>query len=207
MQITSKKQLDFFIAADRMINRGNFHLLLSEHIKHIFMPDNIMNYLIAMRKTSFYNYKKGKGINSKLKYLYYHRRYCRLGEKLGFSIGYNVFGYGLRIPHYGTIVVGGSNRIGNYAVLHTSICISNNGKDIGDGLYCSTGAKITSPLTLGNNISIGANSLVNKSYNGDNALIGGVPAVFIKEEEAWYIRDHNDHKVNEIEKLRKQYGL
>ena len=143
MQITSKKQLDFYIAADRMINRGNFHLSLAERIKHLLMPDNIMNYLIAMRKTSFYNYKKNKGIYCKLKYLYYHRRYCRLGEKLGFSIGYNVFGYGLRIPHFGTIVVGRSNHIGNYAVLHTSICISNNERHIGDGFYFSTGAKMT----------------------------------------------------------------
>lgn len=65
---------------------------------------------------------------------------------MGITIVYNVFGYGLVIPHYGTIVVGESNNIGNYAVLHTSTCISSNGKIIGNGLYLSTGAKITSIL-------------------------------------------------------------
>ncbi len=47
-----------------------------------------------------------------------------LGMKLGYSIGYKCFSYGLVLPHYGTIVVGNSNRIGKYAVLHTSTCIT-----------------------------------------------------------------------------------
>lgn len=45
------------------------------------------------------------------------------------------------IPHYGTIVVGGTNIIGNFAVLHTSTYITANHKIIGNGLYLSTGAK------------------------------------------------------------------
>ena len=122
---------------------------------------------------------------------------------MGFSIGYNVFGYGLVIPHYGTIVVGGTNQIGNYAVLHTSICISDNGKEIGDGFYCATGVKITSKLTLGDNVSVGANSLVNKSYKENNVLIGGAPARVIKTEAPWYVRDNFEQKVNDIEKLKK----
>lgn len=62
--------------------------------------------------------------------------------KLGFTISENVFGYGLVIPNYGTIVVGSGNQIGNYSVLHTSTCISAGRKRIGDGLYLSTGAKV-----------------------------------------------------------------
>lgn len=68
-------------------------------------------------------------------------RYKSLGIKLGFTIPINVFGYGLVIPHYGTIVVGAGNTIGNYAVLHTSTCITAGNKIIGDALYLSTGAK------------------------------------------------------------------
>ena len=205
MQITTKLQLKFFIQADYMMNCGKFKPSLKDRLKNIFLPDNIMRYLVAMRKTSYY--KNGMGIFAHLKYLYYYRKYCKLGERLGFSIGYDVFGYGLRIPHYGTIVVGGSNRIGNYSVLHTSICISDNEKRIGNALYCSTGAKLTSHLVLGNGISIGANSLVNKGYEGDNALIAGSPASYKKDAETWYVRDHNEQKVSKIENLRKQYGL
>ena len=115
---------------------------------------------------------------------------------MGFTIGYDVFGYGLTIPHYGTIVVGSSNKIGNYSVLQTSTCISNNGKIIGDGLYCATGVKMTSSIILGNNISVGANSLVNKSFESGNALIGGVPAKFIKEKGEWYSGSVHEVRVN-----------
>ena len=126
---------------------------------------------------------------------------------LGFSIGCDTLGYGVKIPHYGTIVIGESNRIGNYAVLHTSTCISDNGKIIGDGLYLSTGAKITSKIKLGNNISIGANSLVNKDCEQDNVLLGGMPAKVIRQEDAWYIRDSYEDRVEMIEKLKEKYGV
>lgn len=205
MKITSKKQLDFVIQADLMINKGKFRLSLIDRIKNIIVPDHIISFLISMRKVSYY--KNGGGIFGKLNYIVFNYRYHKLGERLGFSIGCDVFGYGLRIPHYGTIVVGGSNLIGNYAVLHTSICISDNKKIIGDGFYCSTGAKLTSQLILGNNISIGANSLVNKSYEGNNALIGGMPAKYIKEIQPWYIGDTYKQRINRIEELKKQYGL
>lgn len=146
----------------------------------------------------------GGGIINKAKFLYYYRKYTLLGVKLGFSIGYDVFGYGLKIPHNGTIVVGSSNRIGNFAVLHTSTCITDNGKNIGDGLYLSTGAKITSSKELGNNVTIGANSLVNKTFEGDNLLIGGIPAKPLKESDSWYVRDAYEARVKLVEDLKKK---
>lgn len=134
------------------------------------------------------------------------RQYCRLGEKLGFSIGCDSLGYGVVIPHYGTIVVGGAPRIGNYAVLHTSTCISDNKKMIGDGLYLSTGAKITSEITLGNNISIGANSVVNKSYAGNNALIAGAPAKYIKDKGPWFDGKYL-WRMEQVEILKQQMSI
>lgn len=125
--------------------------------------------------------------------------------KLGFSIGKDVFGYGLVIPHYGTIVVGGSNHCGNYCVLHTSTCISDNGKEIGDALYLATGAKVTSKCKIGDNVSVGANSVVNKDFEEGNVMIAGAPARIIKDAEAWYVRDGSAYKskVEKIENLKK----
>lgn len=139
-------------------------------------------------------------------YALYLRRKVRLGEKLGFSIGTDSLGYGVVIPHYGTIVVGAKPRIGNYAVLHTSTCISDNKKVIGDGLYLSTGAKITSEIVLGNNISVGANSVVNKSYSDDNAMIAGAPAHFIKEQEPWY-NDGYYSRYLQVEALKQKMNI
>lgn len=154
----------------------------------------------------FQKCREGGGIWNKTLYIHHLIKYQKLGIRLGFSIGYNVFGYGLVIPHYGTIVVGESNRCGNYAVLHTSTCISDNGKVIGDGLYLSTSAKITSKLQLGNNVSIGTNSLVNKSINKDNALIAGQPAFSIRDSEPWYIRDGEIYckRVKQVDELYDQ---
>ena len=188
-----------------MMNRGKFRPSFFDRLCHIVFPDYIMTYLAAMRKVCYY--KNRRGVLNRFKYLFYHKRFSSYGLKLGFSIGYDVFGYGLLIPHYGTIVVGSPNQIGNYAVLHTSICITGNGKVIGDGLYCATGAKITSPIVLGNSISVCANSVVNKSFERGNALIGGMPACFIREEESWYIRDHYQQRVNLIEARRKELGI
>lgn len=199
MELRTKKELHFYIIADRIMNRGVLEYTLKQRIKNIFCPDYIMDYLECMRYLSYYKNKNN------ILWYWYQYKYRKLGLKLGFSIGYNVFGYGLLIPHYGTIVVGGSNRIGNYAVLHTSTCISDNGKVIGDALYMGTGSKITSKIQLGNNISIGANSLVNRSFLEDNIMIGGMPAKCIKKSETWYIRGGKTFtdKVNKIEHLKE----
>lgn len=139
-----------------------------------------------------------------MKFIYYRIKYSKLSKKLGFSIGYNVFGYGLIIPHYGTIVVGDSNRCGNYCVLHTSTCITSNGKTIGDAFYLSTGAKVTTKVAIGDNVSVGANSVVNKSFEDGNIMIAGAPAKMIKPMDAWYIRDGKSFidKVKAIENLK-----
>ena len=109
-----------------------------------------------------------------VKYCYYIRKFRKLGRQLGFSIGNKCFGYGLVIPHYGTIVVGGDVRCGNYCVLHTCVCITNEkGKTIGDALYASSGSKINKLIHLGNNVKICSNSVVNKSFACDNIVLGG----------------------------------
>lgn len=120
-----------------------------------------------------------------------------------------MFGYGLVIPHYGTIVVGEDNQFGNYCVLHTSVCIAAHGKRGGDGLYVSTGTKITSALTLSDNVSIGAQSLVNKSFAESDIMLAGSPATIKKKMPAWYVRDGATYtrRVEAVERLRRQMGL
>ena len=177
--------MKFVIQADNIINSigGGMY----GFIRRFLSPDYIGRFLAEMRKTSYYKHQKG--LLNKLLLGYHFAKYKKLGVKLGFSIGSDALGYGVVMPHHGTIVVGNTNRIGNYAVLQTSTCISSNGKIIGDGLYMGSGAKITSKVKLGNNISVGANSLVNKDCLQDNVLLGGMPAKVIKPEETWYIRD------------------
>ena len=196
--IRTKKELDFYIKADYMMNRGYFKPSVLSRLRSLIFPDYIMNYLVHMRKADYYSHLEGGGnvIGS------YHRmKQRKLGIKLGFSIACDAFGYGLVIPHYGTIVVGGDNKIGNYAVLHTSTCITNGKKIIGDGLYVSTGAKLTTLEHLGNNIMIAANSVVTKSCDENGVLLAGMPASVKKKQDAWY--SNNERYISSIQKIEK----
>ena len=114
------------------------------------------------------------------------------------------------IPHYGTIVVGDDNRCGNYCVLHTSICISGErgGKRIGDALYASSGCRINKPITLGNNVQICSNSVVNKSITDNDIVLGGMPAQIKKTNVAiWYEGWEAEDWKNKVEQLKMQMGL
>lgn len=191
--------------ADMMMNRDKYTWSFIDRIKHIILPDYVMMYLRSLRYCQYYADCKRDTPPYLYPLILFHKiRFRKLSLKLGFSIGCQTLGYGVVIPHYGTIVIGGSNRLGNYAVLHTSTCISDNGKVIGNALYLSTGAKITTKVIIGDNVSVSANSVVNKSFES-NMLIAGAPAKHIKDENAWYIRDGEKYsaKVNKIEKLKE----
>lgn len=182
------------------MNRGYFKKSFKKYILDFFVADDIMDYLEILRKTSYY-YDSVLG-------LYYRIRLKRLGIKLGFSIGCNSLGYGLLLPHYGTIVVG-VNSIGNYAVLQSSTCISGNNKTIGNGLYMATGAKITAKIDLGDNVTVGANAVVNKSFPEGNVLLVGIPAVEKKVSGAWYLNNGDEfrERVQRIEELKIRMGI
>lgn len=173
---------------------------LRDRIREFLFHDDIACYLKSMRMIAYYEDNQkicGGGY-------YYHRlRFKRLGMRLGFTIGAHCFGYGLVIPHYGTIVVNGAARAGNYCVLHTSTCIAGGEKTIGDGLYLSAGAILTGKLALGNHVSIAANSLVNAASNGlHSVLLAGSPASPKRESEPWWIRDGFTNRIEAVEELK-----
>jgi len=205
--IRTKKELKFYIMADRMMNRGCFKSSIGQRIKEVFLPDYIMRYLVAMRKVSYYNHQVG-GVINRISSIYNNCVYRRLGMKLGYSIGPDVFGYGLVIPHYGTIVAY-SKSIGNYAVLHTSTCITDRQRTIGNGLYLSTGAKITTGDNIGDGVTIAANSVVTKGEPLGYALLAGTPAVKKTERKIWYEQEAGtfQKKVRSIEELKISIGL
>ncbi|WBA07860.1 serine O-acetyltransferase [Salinivibrio kushneri] len=141
--------------------------------------NNIWRFQRALRKHEYHHNRK-----SLLRY-YYKYKHNKLGEKLGFTIPINCFGKGLSIAHYGTICVNGKARIGDNCRIHVCVNIgasrenSNNVPKIGDNCYIGPGAKLYGAIEIGDNVSIGANSVVNKSFDS-NVTIVGVPARVIK---------------------------
>lgn len=205
--IKSKKQLSFYIKADRIMNGLPKSRSFREVLGIALTPtQRIAKFMLNMRRLSYYSARKNKSLAEFIGYYISSRQYRKLSLQLGFSIGYDVFGYGLLIPHHGTIVVNGGVRVGNYCVLHTSTCIGGSDKTIGNGLYLSSGSMIMGKLTIGDGVSVAANSLVNKSF-GNNVLLTGSPAnVKRKDYPMWYVRDGEKYskRVEAVEKLKIQ---
>ena len=108
------------------------------------------------------------------------------GIRLGFDIPTNVFDYGLRINHYGYLVVNGGARIGKFCDIHQGVNIGQNVEPgsvptIGDNVWIGPGAKLFGKITIANRIMIGANAVVNKSFLEENITIAGVPARKVKD--------------------------
>lgn len=107
-----------------------------------------------------------------------------LSVYLGFTIPPNTCGPGLRLNHWGTIVISAEARIGANARIN--VCVNVGLKDrqaprIGDNAYLGPGAKLFGGIELGDNVRVGANAVVNRSFP-DNAILAGVPARMIKQK-------------------------
>lgn len=56
---------------------------------------------------------------------------------------------------------------------------------IGDICFIATGAKIIGAKRIGNNIAIGANAVVVKSFEESDITLGGVPATIISRNNSF----------------------
>ena len=119
--------------------------------------------------------------------------------KLGFTIPFNVFGPGLSIAHYGTIVVSQYAKVGSNCRLHVGVNIGasgggNDAPQIGDNVYIGSGAILFGGIVIADSISIGANATVNKSIKDPNVVIAGTLAKVVKEGSlAWNEVGDNKH--------------
>ena len=120
----------------------------------------------------------------KVLYLFYRTRKNRLGVIIGVDIPESVFDEGLVIHHNGNIVVNGSSKVGKNCQLHGDNCIGNSGKineltncpQIGNNVDIGVGAKVLGGITIADDIKIGANAVVTKSFNEPGITIVGIPA-------------------------------
>lgn len=136
--------------------------------------------------------------------------HSKLGCKLGFTIYPNVLGYAVFIPHWGTIVIGPGNTVGNYALFHTSTCIPKGKSNIGNFLKMSTGSVVGgNSISLGNGITVAANAVITKDFLTNNVLLTGIPAINKAERNNWIYYDGPTFifRYEAIERLKKEIGL
>jgi serine O-acetyltransferase len=90
-------------------------------------------------------------------------------------------GEGLMLGH-GFSIMCVANKIGRNCSIFQQVTIgySHSGcPSIGDNVWIFAGAKLLGGVSIGNNVVIGANAVVNKDVP-DNAIVAGVPAKIIR---------------------------
>jgi serine O-acetyltransferase len=184
-----------YIKKDREANSKPIKFSIIQRIKGFFSPDYINRFLYLLRKTEYYK-NCNQNVLVKILFLFYLLKFKEISVKLGFSIPLNVFGPGLSIPHYGTIIVNENARIGKNCRLHAGVNIGASGGSnlapvLGDNVYLGPGAILFGGIIIANNITIAANSTVNKSFNINNCTIGGTPSKIITENtNVWWEKNH-----------------
>lgn len=182
--IRSKEDLAFYINEDAKNNAvKRINPLVNWLINRLLWGgvNPIWNFIVTLRKLEYYT-NCPSHIN-KVRKLYTHIRFRKLSMRLGFSIPINVFGAGLSIPHYGTIVVNPNAKIGRNCRIHVGVNIGmHKGRTpiIGDNVYIGPGAIIFGDVSIGDNVSVAANATVSKSVSEKNIVIAGTPATIIK---------------------------
>jgi len=172
--IQSKNDYLYYLKEDKRALgiKGGFREFLFNDIWRFQRTLRRLEYLTNCKKNVFLR-----------KIVAFYFRY--LSKKLGFTIPINVFGSGLSIAHYGTIVVNGNSKIGKNCRIHVCVNIGSLAGEayaspkIGDNCYIGPGAKLFGDIYIGDNTAIGANAVVNKSFPDGNVTIGGIPAKII----------------------------
>lgn len=172
--ITSRKDLNYYLSQDAIALR-------CDRKRPKLFGDTTWKYQIILRKTEYYN-----NVYHQKRYLIFHYFWYRLifhkySIKLGLTIPLNVFGPGLAIPHYGSIVVNSAAKVGKNCRLLEGVNIgATNGSasapQIGNNVFIGTGAKIIGDITIADDVAIGANAVVVNSITEKGVTYGGIPA-------------------------------
>lgn len=164
---------------------------LKEYIKEDLLYNNIKNnffnkifnlkckYYINLRKLEYYtNCKKI------IRRFFSMIKHKRLELKTGWFVSPNTCGKGLFIAHIGPVRLNNKVIVGEYCKIHTCVNIGekNGTPKIGNNVYIGPGAKLFGSIKIADNIAIGANAVVNKSFLESGISIAGVPAKKISDK-------------------------
>lgn len=147
--------------------------------------DFIWKYQKHLRKTEYF-----LNTNKNVRYLISRSFLYRLQAKFGMKIKPNSCGKGLHIMHLGSILTNGD--IGEDCAIHINVSVVSGGRDkgvpvIGNNVVIGVGAVVLGGVQLADGIAIGANALVNKSFDESDIAIAGCPAKKISNNgrESW----------------------
>lgn len=183
--IRSKEDLKYYIAKDNEYLHNESFVSRNAYMKRAKDAEYyIGKYLVYLRKQEYYQNINGS-VKNKMLALFYERKKNKIGNVLGFYIEANCFDEGLVIFHHGSIIINPNAKIGKNCRLHGNNCIGNDGltgecPEIGNNVDIGFGAVIIGDVKIADDIIIGANAVVNKSFEEQGITIAGVPAKRVK---------------------------
>lgn len=182
--IKTRTDLKRFNQADSQTMTGS-----NMFVKWITRSDDYLPALLVrcLRKYEYYLNQK-RGIFNLIPYLWYWWNFRRLRVKTGIMLFPNTIDEGLHLVHPGFRRIGVISHIGKNCTILPNVLIGRKEPGekadvyIGDDCYISTGVTILGPVTIGNNVTIGAGAVVTKDVP-DNCIVGGIPAKILKYKE------------------------
>lgn len=162
---------------DVYLPKNKFLRLFKIISKH---PDYIIYKVIKNSR----KYKICKEKNNKLGILFYGIKTNRLASKYNLEL-YGKFGNVLKIWHK-NVIINNDAVIGSNVQFYGNNCVGKKGDGkapiIGNNVDIGYGTTIMGNIKIANNIVIGANSLVNKSFLEEGVVIAGCPAKVIRKK-------------------------
>lgn len=158
---------DFEIFFDKKLNLLSFiyYFIINQNFK-----------LITLYRVAHYFRKKNMRIFSALL-----TRVIKFLYPIDIEVACNI-GVGLKMPHPLCIVIGGKVKIGDNCKIMQGVSLGGSlGKSksdgqtqpiIGENVFIGAGAKIIGPVTIGDNVVIGANSVVTKDIDSNHTAFG-----------------------------------
>lgn len=170
--------------------------------------------------TSFFVYVRYLFLNSSFKFCFWFRwasyfqtrkyllpvyGFCWLMHRhYKYKYGYDIpigtkIGGGIYLMHFGCVIINGSAEIGeNCTVFHgVTIGMARHGRKnvplIGNNCVLGAGSKILGNITIGDNVMIGANTVVTKNIDSES-VVAGNPARVINMNGIQYTREVIEHK-------------
>jgi len=186
--IKSKADLQTYLEADKR------ELGVTDSFRDKFFHE-IWAYQKLLRALEYHiNCRADKDIMGKLYTLYLQYKFKKASIRLGFSISPNSCGAGLRLGHYGDIVINGKARLGRNCTIAGAgsligeDLLTGEAPTIGDNCYIGPGAKVLGGVTIAEGVTIAANAVVTKDVTEEYITVGGIPAAKISDysiESLW----------------------
>ena len=138
--------------------------------------DILRRHQILLRKTEYY-FNTGK----KILYFITRAKLRIIQNKYCLHIPLNCCGRGLRIMHTGPVLMNNRVTVGENCKFHINTALVAGGTNddvptLGNGIVMGIGAVALGGVYIADNIAVGANAVVNKSFTEENISIAGVPA-------------------------------